>query len=697
MAVERTFLVRLLADPKDLLKAFGETGKAATDAFGATNKKINELVPGFNKIAALSAVAFAGLTAFASGAAKAAIEDEAEQAKLAKTLENVVGATSDAVAQTENFIKAQSRLTGFTDSELRPSIETLVRATGDLDKAQQQVILAQNIAAATGAPLVEVSNALARANVDNFKSLVALVPTLRDNIKEGQSLDQVFGELTETFSGSAAAAAQTTAGQLKILRNSVSEAKEAIGVGLIPAITAAVGPLTTLAQLIEDNATIFSAVAISAITFTGTMAALALGMKAVAVASAAAAVATRVFGTAITTSGLIGFVAAFSALAAGAVLAANAIFGVEKATKQLKAAVPGADGIVRAAGQSFIYLTGVALKLNSALSTTVNILDTQTRRLEGLAGQYGITTFRTGQFGKETGGAAKTVVTAKEKIAEYTSVLKRAQGASDAFGSAQKRVGKAQLSVADADDALRRAQEALTKAQQGGTAQDIAAAQRAVAAAERGVARSKFNHEEAIIAVRDAERKLAEIRKDPESTADEIRKAEIALAEAKLSVADSEDRQIEVSKGLTEARRQLRIATDGLIEGDAELLPLQAAVTQAQRAQELANEQLTESIEAQTDALEAYAEALAALAEVAEKFPRIAANRPAEGLIPAVPAVVSPTPAAAAAAANGTTEVNIRVDSSIVNPAQVGQEIYEFLRDYSRVGGNLNFGPAIAV
>ena len=693
MAVERTFLVKLIADPKDLLKAFGETGKAATDAFGAANKKVNELLPNFQKIALASAAAFAGLAAFASGAAKAAIEDEAEQAKLAKTLENVVGATSEAVAETENFIKAQSRLTGFTDSELRPSIESLVRATGNLAEAEKQVILAQNIAAATGAPLVEVSNALARANVDNFKSLVALVPALRDNVKEGQSLDQVFAELNSTFSGAAAAAAQTTAGRMKILQNSVSEAREAIGAGLIPAISAAVGPLTKLAQLIEDNATIFSAVVITVLTFTGTMTVLGLAMKGYAVAAGLAAVATRVLGTTISASGIGGFVLAMSALVSVTVLAANALFKAEKATKQLQSATAGADGIVRVAGDSFVYLTGKALLLNSSLSRTVNVLFTQSNRLEALARSYGVTTFKTGQFDEKTGGASKTVMTAKEKIAEYTSVLKRAQGASDAFGAAQKRVGSAQLSVADANDALKQAQDALTKAQQGGTAQDIAAAQRSVAAAERGVARSKFSHEEAIIAVRDAERKLAEIRKDPEATADEIRRAEIDLAEAKFNVADSEDRQIETANGLAEARRNLRIATDGLREGDEELLPLQKAVEMAQRQQTLANDELTASIKAQTSALEDYTTALAELADAAKKFPKIATNRPAEGLIPAVPAAVTPQPFATGAGVAGgsSSPINIIVQSGVLNGAQVGEEIYQYLRDYERVNGPLNF------
>ena len=691
MAVERSFIVKLLADPKDLLKAFGETGKAATDAFGAANKRVNELVPGFQKIAAVSAVAFAGMAAFAAGAAKAAIEDEAEQAKLAKTLQNVVGATKEAVDQTEQFIKVQSRQTGFTDSELRPSLESLVRATGDLTKAQQQLVLAQDISAATGASVLEVSTALARANVDNFKSLVALVPALRDNIKEGQSLDQVFGELSSTFAGSAAAAADTTAGQLKILRNSISEAKESLGVGFIPALRATVIPLTKLAQLIEDNSTLFSAILISLLTFTGAIVAGGVALKGYAVAAALAAAATRALQVTITTSGLLGLVAGISALVGATVLLANKLFEAEKKAKALQSAVAGTDGIVRAAGKSYIYLSDRVQMLNSSLSRSVNLLFTQTNRLEGLARSYGVTTFKTGQFEQKTSGASKTVQTAKEKIAEYTSVLKRAQGASDAFGAAQKRVGNAQISVADANTALKEAQDALAKAQQGGSAEDIAAAQRAVAAAERGVARSKFSHEEAIIAVRDAERKLAEIRQDPEATADEIRRAEIDLAEAKFNVADSEDRQIETANGLAEARRNLRIATDGLRQGDEELLPLQKAVETAQLQLKAANDELTDSIKAQSAALTEYSEALAELADIAKKFPKIAENRPASGFIPVPPTVDPSMGGSSTVGRGGEQTLNVIVQSGVLNGAQVGEEIYQYLRDYERVNGPLNF------
>ena len=57
MAVDRSFIVKLFADTSALEKAFGETGRIAADAFSDANKKVNELVPGFQKIALASAAA----------------------------------------------------------------------------------------------------------------------------------------------------------------------------------------------------------------------------------------------------------------------------------------------------------------------------------------------------------------------------------------------------------------------------------------------------------------------------------------------------------------------------------------------------------------------------------------------------------------------------------------------------------------
>ncbi|NBT26571.1 MAG: hypothetical protein EBT09_08485, partial [Actinobacteria bacterium] len=679
MAVERSFLVKLLADPKELFKAFQQIQDKAKDSLGEADKEALKLSASFNKIAVASTAAFAGTAALISSATKAAIEDEAEQARLAKTLSTVAGATKETIAETEAFIAAQMRSTTFTDSEMRPALEGLVRSSGNVAEAQKQLKLAMDISTQTGVPLVEVSQALARANNDNFKSLKALSPALADNIKEGQSLDKIFAELTQTFGGAATAAGQTTAGQMQILSNTVAETKEAVGAAFIPVLQAVLGPLQAFAELAQRNSTLIAGIAAAVLTFTGIMIALSVALKAYTVAQTLATLATTRFGVAMSATGVGAVIVGIAALVALLVtlrLKMSAVSDeVDRAgqlTSEMGMAFNNFNGVSSVAGQRVIFLTNQTLILNSALSTSTNLINTQVNRLEGLAKSYGVTTFTTGKFSDATKGAGGAVKEAIKPAQEYAKVLKAAQAASTGFVQSQRAVRDSRIGLADADAALADAQSALLKAQQAGSPAEIADAQRAVAAAERGVARAKFSQEEAVIAVRDAERKLAEIRKDPESTPDEIRRAEIDLAEAKFRVKDVEDEQITTATRLSEARRNLRIATDGLIEGDKELLPLQDAVKQAQRQQLAASEAYTDALANETEALNNYKAALDELATAIINFPRVAANQGSPGLVPIVPTPTGSS-AAAAAATGGATTINVTVDSSVVNPQQVGQ------------------------
>lgn len=289
---------------------------------------------------------------------------------------------------------------------------------------------------------------------------------------------------------------------------------------------------------------------------------------------------------------------------------------------------------------------------------------------------------------------SKATKDAKEKMKEYEQSVNSAKNASDAFKRSQRSVEDRTESLAEANQNLKKAQDALAAAQKAGDSLKIASAQRALAAAERTVTRAKFSQEESVIAVRDAELRLAEIRKDPESTPDEIRKAEIALEEAKLAVADADDRAVESGLNLLDVRRDLRIASEGLRDGDKELIPFQDAVTEAQKRQKHATRDLNDAIEEQKDALTKYKKALEELADVIKKFPRIAATNPAEGLIPI------PTPSRSGGGYGEyqktvADKVEITVNSSVVNSAQVGQEIAQYLESYTRIAGPL--GNYVAV
>ena len=226
--------------------------------------------------------AAAALTAVAGAlglAARAAAEDEQQQAILANTMQNVVGATDATVAATEDMISAMSRATGTADSELRPAFSALLTGTKDVGEATDALRLAQDIATATGSNLAGVSDALAKAYGGNMKGLQALSPEMKGMIADGADLDDVMLALNENFGGAAARSAETAAGKFKILKNSLGETQEAIGAALLPALQTVLPYLQAMADWAQKNPKAFLVIA-------GTISSIAAAIMAVNIAMA---------------------------------------------------------------------------------------------------------------------------------------------------------------------------------------------------------------------------------------------------------------------------------------------------------------------------------------------------------------------------------------------------------------------------
>jgi hypothetical protein len=184
------------------------------------------------KAAVPAAAAIGGLAVVLGDATKAAMEDAASQEELARTLRTSTGATDKAIASTEEWISKQGKLLGFTDDELRPALAGLSRATGSIEEAQKAAGLAMDISAAKGISLETVTKTLEKAYGGNLTALGKLDPAVRDMVKGGASLDEVMAKLGQTFKGSAATAADTTAGQFKRLGIAMNESKESIQISL---------------------------------------------------------------------------------------------------------------------------------------------------------------------------------------------------------------------------------------------------------------------------------------------------------------------------------------------------------------------------------------------------------------------------------------------------------------------------------
>lgn len=170
-------------------------------------------------------------------AATAAAQDEASQAKLQKQLQNTTGATSFAVDMAEAYIAKLQRATGVADDELRPSLAQLATATGDVGRAQKLLSLALDVSAGSSKSLDAVTSTLTGVLSGNFKGLKELGIAYEATGNKQLDVRNALKLLSDAFGGQAATSASTYEGKLKILKTSLGELQESIGVYVLPILT----------------------------------------------------------------------------------------------------------------------------------------------------------------------------------------------------------------------------------------------------------------------------------------------------------------------------------------------------------------------------------------------------------------------------------------------------------------------------
>jgi hypothetical protein len=232
-------------NPKGIDKAIADFKKLETNGEKASFAIKKAAVPAGLAIAALGAVAFDAVKAFA--------EDEAAAEKLGLTLQNVTYASDAQIASVEKFITKTSMAAAVADDELRPALDKLVRGTGDVAQAQDLLTLALDVSAGTGKDLGAVSDALSKAYNGNFTALKKLDPALASLIEEGADADEVFGRLAGTFKNQASTAANTTQGKMKNLSIQMGEFKESIGAAVAPLIEKLLPGLLRFSTWAQEN------------------------------------------------------------------------------------------------------------------------------------------------------------------------------------------------------------------------------------------------------------------------------------------------------------------------------------------------------------------------------------------------------------------------------------------------------------
>jgi hypothetical protein len=233
-STSRALTLKLLADVDNFTKGL-DKGAKETQTFGDKITKFGKIAGAAFAAAGIAAVAYAGK--LLKDGVESAIADEKANAQLAATLRNVAGATDETIAKTLEYTRATELATGVTEDELRPSLNRLSIATGDVSKAMELQKLALDVSAGSGKSLETVTNALAKAQEGNTASLVRLGIGLSAAQLKTMSMDDVTNSLAETFAGAADTAANTFEGKMTRLGLAFEDVRDTVGGFILDAIT----------------------------------------------------------------------------------------------------------------------------------------------------------------------------------------------------------------------------------------------------------------------------------------------------------------------------------------------------------------------------------------------------------------------------------------------------------------------------
>jgi hypothetical protein len=222
----------------------GKGIKSALNEFKNLESGTEKIGFAAQQAAKLAVIGFAALGASAAAAgavlfkaAQAAAEDQAAQVELANAIKASTTASDLQIKGLEEFVDKTQRATGVADDNLRPALGRLVRATGDVTKAQDLLNLSLNLSASTGKSVEATANALAKAQEGSFGALAKLGVGYDAATLKAAGFEKVQGMLEDRFGGSAAEKAATYEGVVARLKITLGELQESIGYKVLPILT----------------------------------------------------------------------------------------------------------------------------------------------------------------------------------------------------------------------------------------------------------------------------------------------------------------------------------------------------------------------------------------------------------------------------------------------------------------------------
>jgi hypothetical protein len=211
--------------------------KAAAKDMAKLEKRINAFSKKAVKSFGLAATATAAFAVKVGvDAVKGAAADEKQQASLAIALRNTTLATDEAIAANAKYLDSLELQVAIDNEKLIPALQTLATATGDLGQAQDLLSLATDVSAASQKDLQTVAVAMSKALNGNFTALNKLGLPLDQAAIKAKDFTKIQKDLAQISRGQAAAAANTFAGRLEVLRLSFAQVADKLGYALMPLI-----------------------------------------------------------------------------------------------------------------------------------------------------------------------------------------------------------------------------------------------------------------------------------------------------------------------------------------------------------------------------------------------------------------------------------------------------------------------------
>ena len=204
--------------------------KQADTATSALSKQVTRLAKSY-----LSVVGAQKLLRGSANAVKAFAADDKAAQVLTRSLDNLGLAFAD--PSVRSFIAELEKTFGVLDDQLRPAFQRLLTTTGSVAESQKLLTTALNLSAASGIDVVTVAGDLSKGYVGQTRALAKYGIGLTQAQLKAMSFEEVQTRINTLFGGQAQLAADSYSGSLDKLAVASANAQEAIGRGLVDALS----------------------------------------------------------------------------------------------------------------------------------------------------------------------------------------------------------------------------------------------------------------------------------------------------------------------------------------------------------------------------------------------------------------------------------------------------------------------------